>query len=470
MTRQYYNLGGLNTYQNPLSVEDGALIHAINVQSDLYGAKTKRPGYVTYLGTPDASQVNSLFSWTKNDGTTQYTYRASGSALYYSAQGTGAWTLASNGTITNGGHFGQTVVNNVLIGGDGVGSTRHTANGTAFTNTTLAPIAEFFNNYQGRVYAGGTSSTLFYSVANDATNWALSGTSDSSSFSIPGPGKLSSVLKVADRIVTVKNSGIMHKWDGYALSDLAVTEGPTSPYSVASKDGYFFWLTRDGIYGYGGDKPQIISNPIQDFIYNSSGSAITGSTFDTAPGACHRYDYLLSVGTITPKSTGYTIEDAILKYDYNKNEHLIWKFANKPTSMHSYTDLSGDKQLIFGDASGQCYKLSGTATSDNGSAIEAQLEYVVSFGGPEYDKKWHTLVAFFNPGCKARIAVACSDTFNKDSKKWVDLGDTDLGKVVYRFPSDSRSSLLFIRISESSINAPFTFYGFAIEADVIPLR
>jgi hypothetical protein len=142
---EYYNVGGINTYSNPLS-QDGVLIHAINVTSTGQGYKTKRSGYSSFLGTPDSSQVQSLFDFQNigNNSGSMALYRASGTSLYYSLQGTGAWTLAGNGTITSGAHFGHAVLDNVLIGGDGQGSTRHTTNGTSFTNTTLAPPSEFF--------------------------------------------------------------------------------------------------------------------------------------------------------------------------------------------------------------------------------------------------------------------------------------------------------------------------------------
>ena len=159
----------------------------------------------------------------------------------------------------------------------------------------------------------------------------------------------------------MKNSGLMYRWDGYNLVDTATRLGASSPYSIAQAEGYRFWLNRLGVFGYGGDKPQLISNPIQRQIYNNAGSGIVGATFDTAPGEVYRYDYLLAVGTITDDFTAETISNAIIKYDFNKNEFVNWKFSNFPTAFHSYRDASGNQQLIWGDATGQCYQLAGTA-------------------------------------------------------------------------------------------------------------
>jgi len=466
MAQQYFNLGGINTYINPL-LNDGSLIHSVNMDSSPFGAKTKRSGYVSFLGTPDTSQVNSLFSFDKNDGTTQYLYRKSGTLLYSSFQGTGAWTLTGNGTVDASSYVGNTILNNTLIVGDGVGSTRYTTSGTAFTNGTLAPVAPFFEEYQGRIYASGTSSSLFYSTSNDATNWNTSGTSDSSSLQIPGAGKLSRIFKAQDKLIATKNSGIMNKWDGYARIDMSTNYGPSSPYSVARTEDYWFFANQYGIFGQGGGKPQLISNPIQRQIYNASGSGIVGTIFPTLQAECHKYDYLLAVGSITDDFVGRTISNAIIKYDYQKNEFLNYSFANNPTSFHSYTDTGKERQLIFGDASGQCYKIAGTATTDNGAVIASEMIFVYHYGSPEYEKKWNWYRGIFNPGCQARVQVACVNTYQDvDTLPWKDLGDCTRGVCEYRFPAGSKSNLLFVRITESSKNAKYTYYGCALDAAV----
>lgn len=460
------NLGGLNQYTNPLIKDDGELIHSVNVDSYPYGAKTKRSGYATHLGTADGSAVNSLFHWETNAGSV-YAYRASGSSLYYSVGGTGAWTLAGNGTISPGSHVGYAVLGNTLILGDGVGSTRHTTNGTAFTNTTLAPVSNTFAQYQGRIYAGGTASFLFYSTALDATNWNTSGTSDSSSLTIPGEGKIQKVFNAGDRIIATKTTGLMYKWDGYSLIDMSSSVGPTSPYSVADKEGFFTWLNQTGLYGYSGSFPQLISNAIQGQIYNRDNTGITGAAFGSAPAEFYKNDNYIAVGTITNDLTKYTISDAIIKYDLQKNEFLNYSFNNAPTAFHSYKDATGLETMIFGDSTGQCYKLAGTATTDAGQPIEATMEFMSGFGDVDKQKEFRRFKGFFNPGSNAKVAIAVTSTFTKDTKKWVDLGDAKEGVVDYAFPSNSRGNLLFIKIYERSTDAPFTFYGYAVEGDIL---
>lgn len=456
------NLGGLNTYLNPFLKNDGDLIRAVNVDSYPYGAKSRRSGYETLLGTADGNRVNSLFSWENPATGVTNLYRASGSSVFYSLGGTGVWTLAGNGTISNGAYLGRGALGTVLIVGDGVGSTRHTGNGTAFTDTSVAPIASQFTDYQQRIYAKGTASTMFYSTTGDATNWSLSGTSDSSSIDIPGPGKLLSMFKASDRVVATKTDMAMFRWDGYSLVDMVTRSGPSSPYSIVEKEGFLFWLNRDGIQGYEGIKPTQISNAVESQL-----SSITGSQYGIAPATIYKEDYLVSVGTVTDSYTRETLNDAILKYNTQHNEFLNYKFANFPTAWHSYIDNSGVLQCIFGDNTGQCYRLSDTVTTDNTQPISSVQEYSIHLGVPEIDKKWIWFTAFFNPGCEATVQVAASDYFDKDNLKWITLGDAKSGVVEWRAPVGTRSKFLFVKVTDSSTTAPLVFYGFTVEAEPI---
>lgn len=465
MPERYYNTLGLNTYVNPV-VNDGALIHCVNMVSFPYGAKTKRTGYSAFLGTPDSSEIQSLFSYYKNDDATFYLYRKSGSIVYYSAQGTGAWTTAGNGTVSSSAYMGHAVQDASMIVGDGVGSTRHTSSGTNFQDTTLAPISNSFEIYQGRAYAAGTASTLFYSTSNNITDWATSGTSDSSSFTVPGGGKLGRIFKTGDRIIAPKTTGQMYKWDGLNLVDMTTEYGPSSPNCISSAEDYNFFINQYGMYGFAGAKPQLLSNAIQRQFYNTAGSAIAGSVFSTAQGVCHIYDYLVSVGTVTDDFTQRTMNNCIIKYDFQKNEFLNFDMYNKPTSWLSYKDTNGNKQLIFGGASGQVYKFD-TSTTDNGNPIYADMVLVFNYKTPEYEKKWNWFRATFNPGCEARVQVAMANTYTYQTLKWVELGQVIDGTVEYRFPPGSRSILLFVRIYDGGKNSRFTYYGCSIDAQPI---
>lgn len=468
-----FNLGGINLYTNPLIPsferralqQDGQIIRAVNVDSFPYGAKVKRPGYTTYLGTPDSGSVYSLFSWLKNDGATLYTYRASGGTLYYSTQGTGAWTVCGNGTVTSGSQVGYSVLNNTLVISQNGGTTRTSTTGTSFTDAT-APAGGYLEQYQNKIFLGGTSSVVSASVTGDPTNWATTGTSDGYTVTVPGYGVPNRLFKLSNRLQISMNSQAMYYWDGLNLVDRATNLGLSSPFSYGSVEDHGFWINRLGVMTSSGDQPEMISNTIQRFFYNDNGSAIQGTSFNSAPGVVHRYDYLVSAGSMTDDFTNETVNNGIIKYNFQKNEFLNYTFNDFPTAWHSYRDASGNQQLIFGNSSGQCFTYGNTSLNDNGQPIESIIELMFNFNVPHYKKDWKWMTLYFNPGCEAQILFASSDTFIKEEKVWYPVGDAVEGRVFYRFQPPVRSSLLFIKIVESSRNAKFSFYGMAIGAEL----
>lgn len=468
-TLKAFKLSGLNLKISPLALNDpGQVIYALNVKRDLIGGYKKRQGYTTLLGTADGSQVNSLFSWTQNNGTILNLYRASGSILYHSVQGTGAWTTSAGGTITAGAHFGHTVLNDTLIGGDGTAASRHTTNGTGFTINTSAPLAELWASYQDRVWGAkgtafsGTAADMAYSTTGTATDW----TTDSDTVRVSGAGRINSLFVAGDRLTPSLEQGNIFKYDGFQMRNLSTNMAPSSPYSIGNIEDFRIYLNRKGVFGYSGGKPEILSNPIERLIYNDSGSAIAGNTFDNAPGISYRYDWLCSVGTITDDLIHETIPDAVLKYDVQLDEWVTWRFADRPTAFGTYQDTNGDEQLMFGDSAGQCYQLAGTATSDDGSAIESGLIGFIH-GGSLDEKEWKYIKGLFNPGCKAKVSFALSDTFSPRTLQWKDIAFAKDGVVEEHFPAGSRSIFLFWRIYESSTDQPWECHGFQYEANLI---
>ena len=464
------NISGINIKASPFTSDQGQTLRALNVQRDLIGAWEKRPGYNTFLGTPDNSEIDNLFSWTRNNGTQTFVYRNSGGTLYHSLQGTGAWTISPGGTFdvaavtspSSPKRLGYAVLEDTLILGNGLDATRHTTSGTDFTNTTSAPRARYFAEYENRIWAGGTASDLFYSTTGTATDW----TTDSSSISIPGAGRINGVIKVADRLNITKNSGAILRYDGFRLADLSTNLGPSDYFSMGEIEDFRIYTNKLGIFGFNGGRPELLSNVIEKQIYNDLGSAIAGTQFNEIPGIVHKYNYYASVGTITEDLTNQTIPNAIIRYDFQTDEFVNWQFFNRPRSFGTYQDNNRDIQMIFGDVGGQAYQLTGTATTDNGNTIPVELMGFIH-GNSLDEKKWNFLRVIFNPGCQAKVQVALSDTFTYTSLVWQDVGVGIDGLARLSFPSGSRGRFLFWKIYEASKNARFQL--FAIEADFDPI-
>ncbi len=320
-------LQGLNLYTNPLmdTSTDGQIIRAVNVDSSPYGAKNKRGGYGTFVGgSLGTSPVISLFDWRQDGASQPFIYGLSGSLLQYSTGGTAPWATCGNGTLTAGSHVGYAILNNTLTISQNGGTTRYSTDGTSFTDTSLAPAGEHLQQYQNRIYITGTSSSLFYSVTNDPTNWQTAGTSDSSDITIPGAGLPNKLFKLADRLFISKEGRNIFRWDGFSLVDTSSNMGLSSPYSYGSVENNGFWLNEKGVFTSNGVSPQLISNPIYRYFNNNNGSQIAGTSFGSAPATIHYYDYLCAVGSMTDDFTNETVPNGIIKYNFQKNEFLNW--------------------------------------------------------------------------------------------------------------------------------------------------
>jgi len=491
---EYLNPQGLNTYQNVLQT-DGQLIHGVNIVQFPFGGMSKRPGYTSYLNNPDSSVVNSLFVWQFQNSGTFYAYRASGTNIYSSLMGTGNWAPTVNGSIASGQHVGNTIFNNVLTIGDGVNPLMNSLDGTTFTSPGSAPVAQYLTTFQDRVYTtDGTSDLLQYSVTNDPTNWQNSGTSDSNFLVIPTNGALSGLFVAANYLNITQTRGNIYNWDGTTLTNTSTKFGPSSPWSIAQIDDTFFWSNNVGQFQYDGAQKTLISNPIQRQFYNRQNTGIIANSWGTMPSADYYWNYLTAVGTVTDDFTGRTIPNNIIAFDFQKTQYLNWSFYNAPTAMYGYLDTNKVRQLIFGDAQGQCFQLNPSITSDNGNPIPTEMVYLFDYAqqssafsptsastvsGSTYEKLWKSIRLFFNPGDEMNIQFSFSNSLTYANLTWSEVintkvGDGDYwqisdGAVEIAFPLSQnnmpRSRFLFVRMYESSTTSQWSYYGASIVAE-----
>jgi hypothetical protein len=247
---------------------------------------------------------------------------------------------------------------------------------------------------------------------------------------------------------------------------MATRLGPSSPYSIGEVEDYRFWMNRLGIFTSNGNKPQLISNPIQRQIFNHSGSGIASDIFDTLPGGVHEYDYKVSIGTVTDDFTGITIPNAVINYDYKHNEFIDYTYYDFPTAYHSFKNASGVQTMIFGNASGQVFQVDDSYHSDNGHPIDGAMMMLLHGNMPHYRKDFEYIEFYVSPGCGASIQYAVVD-IPQTGKQWLvqgptiwhPLGDVHDGFTLFRFPPETRGRLMYIKIFESSKQPPWQIYS-----------
>lgn len=466
-----FNLSGLNLKVQPLLLQDGQCLQCVNYDPLYIGAKTKRQGYVAFLDQIDSDEVKSLIYHHKADGT-KFLLRVSGKKIYKWAFSGDTWGTAVKSNLTTGLRMGHVSYDDTLCLGNGTDNSMHTTDGSSFTDTSGAPKAKYWTQWKRRIYAAGNTtapSTLFWSSAGSATNWSGSPPSDSSSLTIPGPGKIDGVFTANNTVVISKDSGLVFHWDGTNLTQVSESLAPTSYESIAPVERSAFYLNRLGVYDYTTGLPRLLSNAIESYIYNSAGNGVAGSAFNTAPGVTYRYKYLVAVGDITG-CFGNSISNGILVYDFQLNEWGVYSFAHLPTAWVTYLDANSNETLCFGDASGKTYTY-GSGNDDAGAAIETKLEIFSTLDTPESNKTFRKFWVFTNPGCGASVKVYLTDSFTKERKDPISVGDVKEGVADKDFPTrDALKKYLFVKVTERSKGEPHTFYGYSVQADVEEIR
>lgn len=499
MAVDYYNPTGINTWQNPLQT-DGQLITATNVVSQGQGIKAKRPGYGTFLNSL-GTQINTLFDFGFQNGTQLMLYAAAGGTLSYSAQGTAPWTQATPGTVMPGSFVGNNVFGGISTGVLSIADGNlfwNSTDGINFVTPGTYPLnAQWMAAFHGRLYtSNGPNSNIEYSVTNDPTNWQSVGTSDSSEIVAASPGAVAGLFVAGDTLVINKSRGDMFTWDDTTLTDTSTNLGASSPQSIAQIDTLWFYLNQYGIFSFDGVTRTVLSDAIQNYFFNKQNTGIGSAAIGSAVATTHFWDYIVAVGNVTDDFTQRPINNALIKYDFQKNEFLMWSFNDNPTAIHSFADINNKRQLIFGNASGQVFQLDPTNPSDNGKPIPTEMVFLFNYAnsseafsqtsasavtGSSWEKDWRWLRAFFTPGCEINCEYAFSNSLDIQRLKWSETINTKVGQGDYwqfadgaleiRFQANPnnppRSRFLFVRYYESSPTSIWRFYGQQIDANVI---
>jgi len=408
--------------------------------------------YYWYCSSSDDAYGNGSRSIT-TDGGTNWTAESRDSKFIISLDG-------------ETGKVGHASLDRIMLFGDGVYPTK-SFDGYTFEDVDLAPKGRYFAEFQRSIYIAGSytsPNTVFASSSGEAKNWSTVAPNDSVSFDVPGRGVINGLFTSVDRLIITKTSGQMFKYDGYKLYEVTTDLAPTSPYSVDNTEDFWFWLNNLGVYVYNGNRPMINSNPVQDYFYNDSGDNLDSDVLTSAPGVCYRYKFMLPIGDVTDMY-GNSTTDAILVYDYPVDEWSVWKFADYPVSFVRHKDSNDIEQLYFADDSGQCYLFGNGETSDNGKPIETIMETFLHFGTPEQVKQAEYFWAFTNPGCEAKIQIATTDSFSNEEKKWEDITQVTGGVNKARLSERAQGRFLFVKVTDSSKDKPYTYYGHVISAE-----
>lgn len=326
--------GGLNYRTDVFDLELNESPDLLNVTVDARGGILLRDGVKTLAQTALASNVNGIWSYHNDDGTSKVLVNYGTTVAVYDGTDFDSTGAASITARTDGSRTYGVTINNVAyaVSGD---VTSFYYNGTSFTNlgTTLDgsagnfPIAQYvehWNNFAwvGNTVEGGTAqkNRIRFSNANLPTQW-----NDLDYIDIgkgEGGDYITGVVGHNDRLVIFKSNSMYALFgfdaDTFQLVPISETVG-SIPLSkpVSTPYGVFFWHDRKGVYLYNGDTTVWLFDKLQPAI--DDGRIAFGITPQLAWANNKLY---VTVQYNNPDT--YATEQRMLVYDPTTNAWVMW--------------------------------------------------------------------------------------------------------------------------------------------------
>lgn len=360
--------GGLNQAADDsiLSVNQSRNAQNVDVSS---GTLKTIDGYSKYIATACPAGITRLMKFYKtntNTGvTTSYLLAATATAIY---NWTGsAWTALATG-LTNGDwdflNY-QIAMTDVVIMGNG-SDVMKKWDGTTFAALGgTPPVAKSIALHAERLWATGVKAapnSVYYSDDLNPENWVIA-EDGSGVIDVPtwDGGVCLGISNIFDDVVIFKTNTI-HRILGtypaeYEVKQVYSTVGAIAERTIVSGSNKAFFLSKDGLYYYGGISAyNLLGDKAQDIVINPSYAKNAVSII-----------YKQKLYCAFPEGTS-TTNNAVFVYDLLNNTLMIWRGVSV-TDFMEYED-----KLLFTNSTGYVFNIDETATSFDGTAINAFWE------------------------------------------------------------------------------------------------
>lgn len=348
------------------SIEENFAIETKNLSANDYPAMETRPGF-TLVGGARPNRISGLGSWKDSE------LQAISSGNWYRYR-ENSWNSLASGLSTSARwsfcNFKGKYSNFHLLGSNGVDPVKK-YNGTSVTNLSGAPLGNYVDTHDGRVYLA-IDNTVRFSALNDAEDWTDvdpyvgSGTiriNDERGRDIIGMKAGSEHLLAFFPNATYELFGTGP--DDFRMIRVADDIGLISNQCVVSVNGVLYWADVNGIYYYtGGARPRKdFSLPVQKYI-----DGINKDYLHKCSAGTDGQRFYLSI----PYGNA-TEPNVTLVYDPEySGSWYVWR------NMNQLSFIRSNNEFYFGDVAGRVCRVGGA--TDNGAPIEWSW-VSVPFGG-----------------------------------------------------------------------------------------
>jgi len=333
---------------------------------------------------------------------------------------------------------------------------------TADTDLTDMPQGKFVVGYKDLLYVlhaktGGSvyPSRAYYSdepIAG-AIGWTV--LTSFVEFGIDDGDEITGALESLDRLLVWKQYS-MWKYDESEVKKIADV-GCDSYKSIINVFNIPYWFNRNGIWRWGGDKPQLISSKVQPFI-----DAIDQTALDEVVAVQYEYEYRCFIGDVTVEDVNYT--NTWICFDSRREKIYIRCTYDVVKSTATYVE-SGKQRAYFGNDDGQVMKFATKIDkiyADNGNEIDSFfVTNNLDFGSPDIIKQNSKITIYTKnaQGLNFMIDPDNSGEFEEGRGQVLktNVEDLDINSSGYRFR---------FKFAENSTVKGWELEGFIVETEI----
>jgi len=457
---------GLVTDVSQFLMKDGALAISINVHGDTVGDLTGRTGY-SVLGTAGGAAVYGLKSYGDITGGTVRLFRAvNGDISYWTGA---AWTTVTTYTPVTA-QISMTVFVDQLfvVGATTAGNFITPINidgvtASTSTNLTSAPSAKFCEEFMDQIYfanclVGATRypSRLYRSSIPDITGAAITWPSTNwDQISTNNGEEITGLHKnrALQQLLIFKDSSF-HSWDGTRIKDVGSVGTSNFRSVVTINFTTYFYSARDGVYGYSGVDPKLLSRGIDKWV-----KGIVDPTKAHAVGEAGRI-YKLYVGDCLVDGKTYT--NCEMRYSIMDNTWTIYSYYDDFT-VYADHKTSGVTRVYAGTVGGNVHQMArsnDSVYSDDGHEISCEFMTIpLDMEQPANRKAVDRVMIYAEKPQNLQGRMRAKDC---DWSTWFPVDKSV--QAVNVNPRDA--NFLQFHFSESSTNSPLVFNGLSCSGNI----
>lgn len=474
--------GGIQGFTSPLLLNEEETPLCYNVDIRQPGILQKAAGYAQLGSGSGAGNNRGVFSWDKEDGSTELyqvynnsLYNYSGTASGWTSVGTvGAdstdpveWAVHYVNTGTGVGSGADSFVERIYLSlGLTHGHIRYT-NGTSISVLT-GLYAKHLESYKGRLYAGNVIQDTTKSHPTRVIFTDVSGGTFEDDNYFDDMGEPITGLKEFSGALFVFTENKVAYYDGYKLTTLNTNGGTTNAQTVQVTEGRLLWYNRGGVYMFaGGTEGTLISRPVYEWL-----DAVTDAT-EVTGGLDTKGRYCLYLGDVTVNGTAYT--DVVLRYDVLINAWDV--LEDRPYKYWTRNKAGGVYELYVTNPDGQEVWQADYGYALNGSGQASYYETPLLYGNPEHTdnyKNAYRVEITYEPTNQSEYITVKYRTDGTGS--WQTIGGTannipltgtdEIKTYELVLPPNVRGKFLQLQFTHTSAVDGFKIYNINLKYDI----